>query len=280
VIVDTHVHVVADDHDRYPLRPPSLPGFGAWFRDAPVTAEQLLGEMGAAGVDRAIVVQAYSAYGTDNSYAVDAARAHADRCTAVCIVDPTEAGVRELRDLAADPVVTGVRLFAIGNPMLAELDDAEAEPLWRVAADLDLRIIVTILAPQLAGLRAVLEREPDLPVILDHCGFPDLSGGKPFARASSLFDLAVFPNLHLKVSSHLLEHAEAVGDPGDLVDTLAASLGVDRLMWGSDFPQTHDRPYAALVELGRRACSHLAEEEQRAFLGGNALRLWPGLAPG
>jgi predicted TIM-barrel fold metal-dependent hydrolase len=280
VIVDTHVHVVADDHDRYPLRPPLLPQFGAWFRDAPVTVEELLAQMDTAGVDRAVVVQAYSAYGSDNSYAVDAARAHSERCTAVCIVDPSEAGLRALRELAAEPVVTGVRLFAIGNPLLAELDDAAVEPVWQAAAELDLRTIVTILAPQLAGLRAVLEREPHRSVTLDHCGFPDLSGGRPYARAASLFDLAAFPNLHLKVSSHLLEQAEAVGDPRDLVDALATSFGIDRLMWGSDFPQTHDRPYAELVELGRFACSGLPDDEQRAFLGGNALRLWPGLAPG
>ena len=39
-----------------------------------------------------------------------------------------------------------------------------------------------------------------------------------------------------------------------------------------------DRPYAALVGLARHACSRLSRDEQAAFLGGNALRLWPSLA--
>ena len=38
MIVDTHVHVIADDATRYPLRPS---GIGSeWFREHPVSAEQ------------------------------------------------------------------------------------------------------------------------------------------------------------------------------------------------------------------------------------------------
>ena len=49
-------------------------------------------------------------------------------------------------------------------------------------------------------------------------------------------------------------------------------------MWGSDYPQTHDRSYAQLVALGRGAAVSLPRAERDAFLGGNALRLWPALA--
>jgi predicted TIM-barrel fold metal-dependent hydrolase len=49
-------------------------------------------------------------------------------------------------------------------------------------------------------------------------------------------------------------------------------------VWGSDYSQTHDRPYAELVELGRAACSDLSARDQARVLGDNALRLWPSLA--
>ncbi len=275
MIVDTHTHVVAGDANRYPLRPMPL-DVGEWFREAPVTAEQLLAEMDTAGVDRGVLVQAYSAYGSDNAYVVDAARAHARRCVGVCIVDVDADAPSTLRALAAEGV-GGVRLFAIGNPTLPRLDATEAMPVLETAVELGLQVIVTILPSQLAELRRVLDRFPDVPITLDHCGFPNLLGGPPFPEARPLFELAEFSNLHLKVSSHLLETAELVGDPRDLVDRLVAAFGADRLMWGSDFPQTHDRPYPALVELGRHACSRLPGDEQRAFLGDNALRLWPQL---
>src|SRR5439155_26822283 len=139
-------------------------------------------------------------------------------------------------------------------------------------------VVVATLASELPALGRLLERFPDVVVALDHCGFPDLTGGPSFPRAAPLFDLARFPNLHLKVTSNLLELAEAEGDPRDLVDLLCSVFGPTRLLWGSDFSQTHDRPYLALVDLGRLACSRLGSDEQQAFLGGNAMRLWPALA--
>jgi L-fuconolactonase len=126
----------------------------------------------------------------------------------------------------------------------------------------------------------MLDRFPNVTVALDHCAFPDLSGGPPYAKAADLFELTALPNVCLKVSCHLLEQAEETGDPRDLVDQLAEAFGADRLLWGSDYPQTHDRSYAALVELGRAACSRFSPADQRGFLGGNALRLWPELGGG
>jgi predicted TIM-barrel fold metal-dependent hydrolase len=59
---------------------------------------------------------------------------------------------------------------------------------------------------------------------------------------------------------------------------LADVFGATRLVWGSDYPQTHDRSYAQLVELGRAACAARPHAERDAIMGGNALRLWPALA--
>ena len=69
MIVDTHVHVVAPDGLRYPLRPS---GVGSqWFREHPVSAEEYAATAVAAGVDRAVLVQAHGAYGSDNSYVLE-----------------------------------------------------------------------------------------------------------------------------------------------------------------------------------------------------------------
>jgi L-fuconolactonase len=277
VIVDTHVHVVAADTERYPLRPTGVNL--DWFRESPVSVEEFLDLMTAAGVDRAVLVQPMSAYGFDNRYVIDAARRHSGRLASVVILDTADDPARGLRAMADDGV-SGVRLFAIGNPTLSRLDDPEALRLCEVAAELDLRVVVTILSDQLPELRAMLERFPELTVVLDHCGFPDLSGGPPYAKAADLFELAALPNLSLKASGYLLEQAERTGDPRDLVDLLAAAFGGDRLLWGSDYPQTHDRSYAALLELGRAACSRLSPAAQRGFLGENALRLWPRFGGG
>jgi L-fuconolactonase len=88
--------------------------------------------------------------------------------------------------------------------------------------------------------------------------------------------MAALPNLHLKVTSPVLAAAR-VGDACDLVNRLAGIFGGERILWGSDYPQTHDRPYAALVDLGRDACRGLPPPDQALFLGDNAVRLWPTL---
>src|SRR5262249_33435379 len=154
----------------------------------------------------------------------------------VVIIDADDEPGRRLRSMAQEGV-SGVRLLAIGNPTLPHLDDPKALALCEVADELDLPVIATVLADQLPELHAMLQRFPDVTVALDHCGFPDLSGGPPYAKAADLFDLAPLPNISLKVSCHLLEQAEATGDPRDLVDRLAGAFSADRLLWGSDYPQ-------------------------------------------
>jgi len=200
-----------------------------------------------------VLVQAVGAYGYDNRYVVDAARAHPGRLASVVAVGPQHAR------LPMDG--NGVRLFAI--PDASWLDDVSC-------VDIGVPVVMTMLSSEVPRLARFLERFPRVVVALDHCGFADLRD-----EAAPLFDLARHRSLHLKVSSIVLE---GVTDPRDAVDRLAAAFGPDRLLWGSDFPQTHDRPYAALVGLARHACSRLSRDEQAAFLGGNALRLWPSLA--
>lgn len=278
MLVDTHVHVVAPDDVRYPLRPS---GVGSqWFREHPVSAEEYAATAVAAGVERAVLVQAHGAYGTDNSYVLDAVAAAPDRLVSVVIVDPDDpVAPATLRELAAVPGCSGVRLFGIGPTPPEWFDGPVGVALWNVAAELGLRVIATLLTPELPRLRRMLERFPDVPAVLDHCAFPDLSGGPPYAGAAPLVALAEFASLHLKVTSHVLEDAETrvPGGAASFVERVHAEFGAARLLWGSDYPQTHDRSYAALVALGRVACAGLPAEDQERFLGANALRLWPEL---
>jgi L-fuconolactonase len=278
VIVDTHVHVIAPDEARYPLRPT---GVGSqWFREHPVSVEEFAATAGACGVDRAVLVQAFAAYGSDNSYVLDAVAAAPERFVSVGIIDPADPEApATLRRLADVPGFSGVRLFGIGGDAPAWFDGAVGISLWEVAAELDLRLVATLLAPELPRLRRMMDRFPDVPVVLDHCGFPDLRGGPPFQNAGPLFALTDHERLHLKVTSHLLEEADqrSPGGAAAIVERLAADFGAERLVWGSDYSQTHDRSYAELVALGRGACAGLADDDQTAFLAGNALRLWPAL---
>src|SRR5262249_17777042 len=94
MIVDSHVHVISPDEERYPLCPAGIAqGTGAerrpaaWYREVPVSAERFLELMAASGVERAVLVQAMGAYSYDNRYAVDSAARYPDRFSSVCSVD-------------------------------------------------------------------------------------------------------------------------------------------------------------------------------------------------
>ncbi len=288
MIVDTHTHVIARDEARYPLRPS---GVGSeWFRDTPCTAEELATLTADAGVGTAVLVQAFGAYTYDNSYVVDAAAARPDRFVSVVIVDAEDPrSPAQLEEMAREPRCTGVRLFSIGaleHPQPTWLDDPVTFPVWEVCADLGLRIVVACLPEHLPRLERVMQHFPEQPVVLDHCGFVELDGGPPYPKAAELFRLARHPNLRCKITSHLLEAAEQHGEAdspfghgaGAIVDRLVAEFGAERLVWGSDYPQTHDRPYASLVALARAACANLTERDRDLVLAGTALQLWPELS--
>lgn len=263
MLVDTHTHVVAADLDRYPHDP--RPGAGDWYVDVPHTAEQLMTLMDEAGVDRVVLVQAVSAYRHDNRYVIDAALARADRCTSVVCLDVTRADAPDvLQRMITRQGVRGLRWWALDGAPL------DVRPVWDVLAATGSPVVITCFADRLDELAALVPTLPPVPIALDHCGFADLARGVP----GSLRALAALPTLHFKVSTIVLDAIAEHGDVRDGLADLVDGLGADRVMWGSDFSQTHDRPYRELVELARHASSRLPDEARADFLGNTALRLF------
>ena len=161
---------------------------------------------------------------------------------------------------------------ATGSSLTAHaLDDPEAFVLWEQAAASGAHVIVTVYESQFGELAAVLGRFGDVAVSLDHCGFCDVRRPEP------LLALARFENLNLKVTTNIIDAATAAeGTARGFVGRLAGAFGAERLMWGSDYCQTHDRSYAELVRTGITAFGGLSGSQQDACLGGTAERLWFG----
>jgi L-fuconolactonase len=275
-IIDTHTHVVSHDRGRYPITPPADLARMPWFDEHPVDAAGLLAAMDAAGVHGAVLVQAKGAYGFDNAYAADARSIDPSRLVNASIVDladPDRLG--RLTYWATERAVLGTRLFDIPSSEPSWLADPATATVLDRCRELGVRLALCILEPRLPLVRELCALAPDLPVALDHCGFADLLGD-----TSALDALADVANLRLKVTTTLLEPVLHAGhDPRDALERLCEVFGVDRLMWGSDYPQHHSEPYPEIVELGRHACSRLSTAEQARFLGGTALELWPELDP-
>lgn len=270
-IIDTHTHVVAVDTRRFPIDLVGVPG-DSWVHDAPTTVEQLIALMDAADVAAAVLVQPVGAYGFDNRYVIEARRAAAGRLVGVGVVDAWAADAPERVGQLADRGITGLRLFAIEADRSTE--KLAPDSVWRAAAEHALLVSTVVQPAGLAALDAELVRRPEVTVVLEHCAFVDATRSGS-AAADQLMAMAERPNLVLKLTTNVLD---LVDDAAELVVALAHRFGADRMMWGSDFSQTHDRSYAELVNVAREATAALAVDERRLVLADTARRLMPGLA--
>jgi L-fuconolactonase len=276
MIVDTHVHVVSEDQRKYPRQ--VAPGaLGEWVRS--MSAEMLLSLNAEAGIDKTILVQAYSAYKYDNSYAADCAARYPGQFASVSILDPLKDNSQEnLSYLVRERGMRGLRLFTTTETEGAWLDDPRTFPVWEGAQALGIPICIMALFHQIPRVRSVLQHFPGVTVALDHLAVPKLSGGPPYDGAQPLFELARFPNLFLKFSSvNLYSAAKGRSNAKEFFSRLLDCFGSGRMMWGSNFPATNDRSLKEQYDLARNELSFVSEADQRRLFGETALGLWPML---
>ncbi len=170
--------------------------------------------------------------------------------------------------------LSGLRLFDLGT---GALSGEGAFAVARQAAELGVPLLLFIGVPQIPAVLNLVDEFPDLIVVLDHCASPDLSSGPPWKDAGAVFALADHSTIFLKVSSMTFNAAPADTAPA-FVAVLAARVGANRLLWGSDFTHTFDRSYQGLIDLARKATAGLSSAEQQEVLSGTAGRLWPALS--
>ena len=193
-------------------------GHGAWVRD--MSAQSMLAAMRAAGIDRAIAMQAHGAYEYDNSYAADCAMQYPERLISVCVVDPLHREApAQLTYWVKERGAQGLRLVALDRDS-EWLDDPGTFPLWERAGALELPVCVCTRWRRVPRLRIALERFPSVSVALDHLGAPRLDEGPPYEGMRPLFELARYPNLVCEVLQRqplrrrfLKEHAARVFHP-------------------------------------------------------------------
>ena len=279
IAIDTHTHPISGDQQRYPLRP-GRAGSGGWATEMPVSTETLLEAMDRCGVHGAVLVQSANVYGFENSNIADGAREHPDRCVAICAIDMLAGGAPDT--LTYWVKERGVRGIRVTNA--ETIDDAAAFPVWQRARDLGIPVDLQLQPPHLARVHTVLDRFPDVPVLIDHAGNANkmLRDGTPVPQEppSTLLALAAYPNVYLKLTTQNVDGAAAAKEPmSTFLQPLVDRFGARRLMWGTDFPATANERYEDRIAQMRDALSFLSAEDQRWILGESALQVWPELRP-
>ncbi len=280
VTIDIHAHVISPDTERYPLAP--LGGRQSdWSRRRPVSAEALIDAMGTARVAKAVLVQASTAYGYDNSYVADSVARYPDRFAGVFSIDMLAVDACAQFDHWVGTGLSGLRLFTTGStsPRQADwLSDPKTFPVWERAEALNLPVCVQMRPEGVSDLRRLLDRFRTVPIILDHLGRVQLDDGPPYAAASWLFGLASYPNLFLKLTSRTVEEAKGGASTWqEFFPRLVKAFGADRIAWGSNFP-AHDGPLPHALYAVQQALGCLSSDSQTAMLSMTAQRIYRKLA--
>lgn len=275
--IDIHPHVISTDTARHPLMP--LGGTQSnWSRERPTPFENLVQAMDAAGIDKAAVVQASTAYGHDNSYLAEAIAAHPSRFTGVFSADVLASDAVEKMRYWLDRGFSGMRLFTTGSTMPGQatwFDDPRSFPAWEYANNIGIPVCMQMTRQGFPQLRRILDKFPNVKIILDHCARPHLIDGAPYAADQHLFDLAAYPTVFLKITPLIFAppdwgKANAATFFRKLVDT----FGAKRLAWGSNFPAT-EGPLSGILWKARTALQGLDADDREWIFAKTAQTLYP-----
>ncbi|MEA1263271.1 amidohydrolase family protein [Microbacterium sp. STF-2] len=150
--------------------------------------------------------------------------------------------VAHLEGLMAEPLVVGVRHNLQGEPDGLAVSAAFVTGAREVAAR-DLTFDACVRADQLPEIARFAGAIPELRIVLDHLGKPAVgTAASPLppsaAWARDLAELARHPHTFCKLSGL---PGEAGGDWNaeqlePFLDVAADAFGIERLMWGSDWP--------------------------------------------
>jgi len=256
--IDCHAHVFRRDLPM-PDRRRAPAGYDA-------TVDDYLGQLDAHGMSRGVLIQP-SFLGTDNSYLVAALRAHPERLRGVAVVEPGIAP-EELHALATAGVV-GIRLNLIGlptpdfaSPTWAALIRQLRQMQWQVEVHQVAAKLEPVIDPLLAA---------GLNVVVDHFGRPDETLGVDDPGFRYLISTGRSRQVWVKLSGAYRNGGHGVGEATarTAVPLLKASHGLDRLVWGSDWPHTLFEQTANYGTERRLLDEWLPDSSERAIVLGD-----------
>jgi predicted TIM-barrel fold metal-dependent hydrolase len=279
-IVDTHTHVISPDHERYPLAP--VGGRQSdWSAHHSTDYDTLLRALDDAGVAKAVVVQASTAYGNDNRYVVDAVRAHPDRFVGVFSVDVLAPDNVDQMKRWLDAGLSGLRIFTTGTTMPGQadwLDDERTFPVWDYAQQHDVSICLQMQQAGIPKLLNLLGHFPRVRVLLDHLARPNLEDGPPYEAAAALFGLASQPTVFLKLTARTIAAAaKGASTPDVFFPHLVHTFGARRIAWGSNYPAA-EGTLASILAAAQQGLSMLSETDRAWIFGDTARAIYPALA--
>lgn len=276
--IDSHFHIWSLARGDYGWLTPDLTPL---YRDFGVTDWQA--QWGPLGVSGGILVQAAPTE-AETAFLLEQAAAHADLVLGVvgwADFEHADAPSR-IRSLATDKRLLGLR------PMLQDLPDPawiareSVQPALQAMADVALTFDALVHPVHLPYIDALAERYPTLTIVIDHAAKPSIATGRDRdAWMRALTALARRPSVYCKLSGLWTEAVP--GAPVSSVEPWAEAaldlFGVERMLWGSDWPVLRCAGGAAdWFDCAMRMVSARGQDAVANVFGANARRAYR-LAP-
>ena len=182
-----------------------------------------------------------------------------------------------IEKLARHPRLKGLR------PMLQDMDDpawilqSALTPALQAMADAGLVLDALVRSVHLPHVLTLAARHPDLRLVIDHAGKPDIAAGEWQPWADGMAQVALQTGAMCKLSG-LLTEAGSAPAPGAVqrwADHVLACFGASRVVWGSDWPVLElSGSYGGWWTETQRLLARLSAPERAAVMGDNARRLY------
>ena len=271
--IDSHQHF-------WHYQPAEYPWIGAQMgvlkRD--YLPADLLPLMQANGIDGTVAVQARQNL-TETEWLLQLADEHALIRGVVGWVDLRAADVAaQLEKFAAYPKLVGIRHIIHDEPDDGFMLRPDFMRGLTVLQDFDLRYDLLLFPKHLPLATKIVRQFPQQPFVLDHIAKPFIKDGviEPWQR--DIRELAACDNVSCKVSGMVTEAAWQSWTQADFrpyLDVVFDCFGIDRLMFGSDWPVcTLSGSYGEVAGIVRQYISALSASEQAQVMGGNASRFY------
>ncbi|RXH15373.1 hypothetical protein EAS56_09020 [Bradyrhizobium guangzhouense] len=250
-VIDTHAHVF---HRGLKLAPGRryAPDY-----DAPLSL--YLEQLDHTGMSNGVLVQP-SFLGTDNSYLVDCLKQTNGRLRGIAVVDPA-VSADELGELDRAGVV-GIRLNLVGQP-LPDLAGNEWKRLLANVKAMGWQVEIQRNASDLAVLAPLL-LDLGVTVVLDHYALPDPKLGVVDPGFQSVLKLGATKNVWIKISAPYRYGPAGESFAKEAYPPLRNAYGLDRLLWGSDWPHTQFEATQTYAKNRQFLDTLIVDEHERA----------------
>ena len=279
MIIDCHVHV----WEMPPIAPigPTAPTWTAVTEEAGPT-ELLIEDMGANGVDAAVLVQS-SGSTWDNTYVAESASSHPDRFKSIGLIDPMDPENATVAARWMDEYgMAGFRLHPDYYPDDVVMDADRNGALFQAIEDRGGIVKVHNRVGNVGQMAGIVSKFEGITWIIDHMMYPEpWMAADGWAAYRDVLNLSRNPNVIMTISDVHNRSIEGFPfrDMHEIVKMAIDEFGIERCIWGTGYPGylREKNGWLSLADelrLVREGFDWLTSDERDLLLGINAKRVY------